>query len=396
MSDNAPGSSSKPPLEGIVVADFSRVLAGPLASMLLGDLGAEVIKIERPGKGDETRSWGPPLTDDGQSAYYLAINRNKQSITLDLNDEKQCALARDIALSSDVVIENFRADTMQGFGLDYNALKADNPGIVYCRVSGFGNQLGRSLPGYDFIAQALSGFMSITGERDGRPTKTGVAIVDVLTGLHASIGILAALFERRRTGVGQRIEVNLFSSALASLVNQASSYLTNGTVPTRIGNQHPSIVPYETFATATAPIVIAVGTERQFRSLCDVLDLPHVAGDARWTTNADRVSNRDALVEALETSLRKRPDDYWLQELRKVDVPCSPINDIRQAFELAEQLNLDAIQALVRDDGASVPTVSNPIAFSRTPVSYRRAPPKLGADNDGVLEWLARITGRKS
>ncbi len=391
MPDKQATSSAGPPLEGVVVADFSRVLAGPLATMMLGDLGAEVFKIERPGKGDETRSWGPPFTDDGQSAYYLAVNRNKKSITLDLSDEGQCSQARSIAVSSDVVIENFRADTMQGFGLDYDSLKTDNPGLVYCRISGFGNQTGRRLPGYDFMTQALSGFMSITGDPDGSPMKTGVAIVDVVAGLHAAIGILAALFERQRTRLGQMVEVNLFSSALAALVNQASSYLTAGIVPARIGNQHPSIAPYETFATATAPIVITVGNDDQFAKLCTALQVPQLADDARWSTNADRVLNRDGLIRELEAKLTSRPRDDWLEELQKHDVPCAPINDIEQAFRLAEQLDLDAVQTLARDDGSATPTVSNPIDFSRTPVSYRLAPPDLGADKASVLEWLAKI-----
>jgi len=396
MISKQPTGSTKSPLEGVVVADFSRVLAAPLTTMMLGDLGADVIKIERPGKGDETRSWGPPFTGDGQSAYYLATNRNKKSITLDLNDEDQCAQARSIALSSDVVIENFRADTMQGFGLDYDSLKTDNPGLVYCRVSGFGNKLGRDLPGYDFMAQALSGLMSITGDPAGSPMKTGVAIVDVVTGLHATIGILAALFERQRTQLGQMIEVNLFSSALASLANQASSYLAAGVVPTRMSNQHPNIAPYETFATATTAIVITVGTDDQFRQLCIVLGVEHLAEDARWSTNADRVLNRDGLIEELEAMLSARPCDHWLNELRKHDVPCAPVNDIQQAFVLAEQLGLDAVQELLREDGSGISTVSNPIDFSRTPVSYRLAPPDLGADTDRVLEWLSSIGGATS
>lgn len=391
--DKPHNSSTAPPLEGVLVADFSRVLAAPLAAMMLGDLGARVIKIERPDRGDETRAWGPPFTDDGQSAYYLSVNRNKESITLDLNDEKQCAQARRIALSSDVVMENFRADTMRGFGLDYDALKADNLGLVYCRVSGFGNEQGRSLPGYDFLAQALSGFMSITGDPDGPPVKVGVAIADVLTGLHATIGVLAALFERQRTGLGQMIEVNLFSSALASLANQTSSYLTTGTVPARMSNRHPSIVPYETFSTATAPIVIAVGTDRQFRKLCSLLGAPQLADDERWSTNAQRVLNRETLIPELESRLTGRPSDDWLDELRKQDVPSAPVNDIEQAFNLAEQLGLDAVQAMARDDGTVIATVSNPLTFSRTPVSYRCAPPNLGADTDRILEWLDNIGG---
>jgi crotonobetainyl-CoA:carnitine CoA-transferase CaiB-like acyl-CoA transferase len=377
-----------PPLEGVVVADFSRVLAGPLATMMLGDLGADVIKIERPQHGDETRSWGPPYTADGSSAYYLSVNRNKRSITLDLDDETQCAQARQIAESADVLIENFRAGTMQRFGLDYDTLKSSNPGLVYCRISGFGNKLGSDLPGYDFIAQALSGLMSITGEPDGPPLKTGVAIVDVLAGLHATIGILAALNERQRSGRGQVIEVNLLSSALASLVNQASSFLTTGTVPGRISNQHPSIAPYETFSTASVPIVVAVGNDRQFRKLCDAIGAPDMAQDARWASNANRVRNRASLIVDLEQILETQAHDHWLRKLKENDVPCAPINTIAEAFDLANSLQLDAIRELQQTNGASVATVSNPIELSRTPVIYHRAPPGLGEDTAQILEGL--------
>jgi len=390
METQEPTDTRDTPLKGIVIADFSRVLAGPLATMMLGDLGADVIKIERPEQGDETRSWGPPYAADGESAYYLSVNRNKRSIALDLSDEDQRAQAREIAESADVLIENFRAGTMQRFGLDYDALQVPNPGLIYCRISGFGNTLGRDLPGYDFLAQALSGLMSITGEPDGPPLKTGVAVVDVLTGLHATIGILAALNERQRSQRGQIIDVNLFSSALASLANQASSYLTTGTVPTRIGNQHPSIAPYETFSTASTPIVIAVGNDGQFRNLCCALDAEAIADDALWSSNADRVNNRKALVIALEMILKTQPHDHWLRLLKKSDVPCAPINTIAEAFELADSLNLDAIQELAHANGTTVATASNPIEFSRTPVAYRLAPPKLGADTAQVLDWLRR------
>ena len=390
MEAQEPTDARETPLKGIVIADFSRVLAGPLTTMMLGDLGADVIKIERPEQGDETRSWGPPYAADGESAYYLSVNRNKRSIALDLSNEDQRGQAREIAESADVLIENFRAGTMQRFGLDYDALQAENPGLIYCCISGFGNTLGRDLPGYDFLAQALSGLMSITGEPDGPPLKTGVAVVDVLTGLHATIGILAALNERQRSQRGQMIDVNLFSSALASLANQASSYLTTDTVPTRIGNQHPSIAPYETFSTASTPIVIAVGNDGQFRKLCSALDAEAMANDALWLSNADRVKNRKALIIALEMILKSQPHDHWLRLLKNSDVPCAPINTIVEAFELANNLNLDAIQELAHANGATVATVSNPIGFSRTPVSYRLAPPRLGADKAEVLDWLQR------
>ncbi len=389
-----PGDSAAGPLAGLVVADFSRILAGPLATMMLGDLGAEVIKVERPGAGDDTRSWGPPFTEDGSSAYYLSVNRNKRSIALDLEDEGQRARARALILAADVVIENFRAGTMERFGLGYESSKADNPRLIYCRISGFGDGPGSDLPGYDFLVQALSGLMSITGDPDGPPMKTGVAIVDVLTGLHAAVGVLAAVAERERSGLGQRLEVNLFSSALASLVNQASSFLTTGTVPTRMSNGHPSVAPYETLATATGSIVVTAGNDGQFRNLCAALGRPELADDPRWASNAGRVRHRAEMVRELEEILRLRPCRAWVEVLRQHDVPCGAVQDISQAFELADRLGLDAVRHLVRDDGSGASSVANPITLSRTAVSYRLAPPALGADTDRVFEWLDRRVDR--
>ena len=376
------------PLKGLLVADFSRVLAGPLATMMLADLGADVVKVEQPPHGDVTRSWGPPFTKDGESAYYLSINRNKRSVALDLTVGASLDVARKIALSADVLIENFRAGTMERFGLGYESLSRDNPGLVFCRISAFGSGDGRDLPGYDFLVQALSGLMSISGDPAGPPMKTGVAIVDVLTGLHASIGVLAALAERGDSGKGQFLEVNLMSSALASLVNQASSFLTTGTIPSRMSNQHPNIAPYETFATATGPIVIAVGSNDQFRELCGALGNPSIATDARWATNEGRVGERSSLVEALEAILRGRAGEEWLEILNARGIPSGPVNDMAAAFDLANRLGLEAVQRLPRRHGDAIDTVSNPITFGRTPVSYRSAPPELGADTDTVLEWL--------
>ncbi|MGI9270340.1 MAG: CaiB/BaiF CoA transferase family protein [Woeseiaceae bacterium] len=389
MANSNSNEQSAPPLSGLVVADFSRVLAGPLTTMMLGDLGAEVIKIERPESGDETRAWGPPYTEDGDSAYYLSVNRNKRSVALDLGDDAQCSQARQIAESADIVIENFRAGTMQRFGLDYDSLRERNPGVIYCRISGFGNKRGRDLPGYDFLAQALSGLMSITGEADGPPMKTGVAIVDVLTGLHATIGILAALNDRQRTQCGQMVDVNLYSSALSSLVNQGSSYLTTGTVPTRISNQHPSIAPYETYATDSEPIVIAVGNDGQFRKLCRALGAEQMADNSLWVGNAERVTNRKKLADALEEILTTHPRDHWLRLLEDSGIPCGPVNNIAEAFELADRLDMDVVRELKRPDGATIATVANPIEFSRSAISYELAPPRLGADSVQILEALA-------
>ena len=376
------------PLEGVVVADFSRVLAGPLATMMLGDLGADVIKIERPDTGDDTRSWGPPFGEDGSATYYLSANRNKRSVILDLADEEQRTQARSLALSADVVVENFRAGTMERFGLGYESLRVDNPGLVYCRVSAFGSSGGRDLTGYDFIVQAASGFMSITGEAGGPPTKTGVAIVDACTGLYATIGILAALAERQTSGQGQFVEVNLLSSALAALVNQSSAYVSAGVVPGRMGNLHPSITPYQVFDTSTGPIAIAATNERQFTNLCTALEAPHLVADERFASNTSRVEHREALAEELGSILVGRSGDHWVERLTAHGIPCSPVNAMDDAFALAAELGLDPVRMLADRDGREAATVANPIDFSRTPASYRLAPPALGADTAEVLEGL--------
>jgi len=388
MSMSGAEVSAGGPLDGVVVVDFSRILAGPLAAMMLGDLGADVIKIERPGLGDDTRSWGPPFADDGSATYYLSANRNKRSATLDLADPEQLAQARALARSADVVVENFRAGTAERFGLDYESLQAGNPGLVYCRVSAYGPAGGRDLTGYDFIVQAASGLMSITGEAEGTPARTGVAIVDVVTGLYATIGVVAALVERQSSGLGQFIEVNLLSSALAALVNQASSFVSGGVVPGRIGNLHPSITPYQTFSTATEPIAVAATNDRQFSALCEALDAPHLASDRRLSSNPARVEHREAVRAELESILRHRPCGQWVERLTAHGVPCSPVNTIEDAFRLAAELGLDPVRRLSSGDGQSAATVANPISFSRTPASHRLAPPALGADTAEVLEGL--------
>ncbi len=381
-ADHASGA-----LSGLVVADFSRVLAGPLATMLLGDLGATVIKVEEPGRGDDTRAWGPPYVD-GESTYYLSINRNKRSVALDLRTTEGVANARTLAARADVVVENFRSGRLAQFELDYDSVAQTNPGVIYCSISGFGSGAGSALAGYDFIAQAVGGLMSITGNEGGPPTRVGVAVVDILTGLHACIGILAALAARRETGRGQRVEVNLLSSVIASLVNQGSAYANTGLVPQAMGNRHPSVVPYQTFRTADGVIAVAVGNDSQFRSLCSLVGLPALADDEKFRVNAARVHNRTELIEALEQALASDTAARWAVRMNEAGVPCGPINDVAGAFALAETLELDPITMMHSRAGAAIAQLSNPIRLSKTPPRYTLPPPTLGADTDAILQWL--------
>lgn len=373
-------SPSSGALDGLRVVDFSRVLAGPLATMILGDLGAEVLKVERPGSGDETRAWGPPYAPDGETSYYLSVNRNKRSVIIDLGSEAGRTQARSLTLGADVVIENFRAGKMESFGLGYHQLSAENDRLIFARISGFGPAAGAELAGYDFLVQAMSGLMSITGEREGPPLKTGVAIVDVLAGLFTTVGILAAVQERERSGKGQYMEVTLLGSALAGLVNQASNLLTAGVVPSRMGNFHPSIAPYELFDTATEPLALAVGNDAQFQLLCMVLGRQDLAEDPRWRTNRGRVEHRDQLHRALQDIFSGDTRNRWISRLAEAGVPSGPVNTIAEAMETAQALGLDPVEVLRRSDGTEVATTANPIRLSRTPVAYRRPPPRLGEE----------------
>jgi crotonobetainyl-CoA:carnitine CoA-transferase CaiB-like acyl-CoA transferase len=365
-------------LANLRIVDFSRVLAGPLATMLLADLGAEVVKIERGPGGDDTRAWGPPYDDHDTATYYLSVNRNKASRTADLRDPADLAAVRELALRADVIVENFRPGVMDRLGLGADALRAANPRLVYCSITGFGAGEGAALPGYDLLIQALGGLMSITGTRDGEPQKAGVALVDVIAGLFATVGILTALRHRDATGEGQCVEVDLLSSLLAALVNQASAYTAGAVVPERMGNGHPSIAPYELFDTRDGDLVLAVGNDRQFAALCDVLAIPQLAEDPRFLTNTARVANRVALKHALEQRLVHAPADAWSKRLLERGVPAGCVNDVAGAFRLAEQLGLDPIVAVPRGDGTSVRLPRNPIGLSATPPAYRTAPPPLG------------------
>lgn len=365
-------------LAGLEVLDFSRVLAGPLATMMLADLGAEVTKIEPP-RGDDTRHWGPPYDQAGDATYFQSVNRNKRSLGLDLTDPDDLAEAQRRAGSADVLVENFRPGVTDRFDLDYDTLRASNPRLVYCSITGFGRGQGAALPGYDLLIQALGGLMSITGTPDGEPQKVGVALVDVVAGLFAAVGILAALEYRRDTGQGQRVEVDLLSALLAGLVNQASAYTVAGVVPGRMGNQHPSIAPYELLRCADGELVLAVGNDRQFGLLCEVLAAPELAGDARFATNGARVENRAALRAELERHLAARTARGWAEALTEVGVPAGVVNDIGAAFGLARELGLDPIVSIPRDDGTAVALVRNPIGMSATPPSYRLPPPRFPA-----------------
>ncbi|MXP19963.1 CoA transferase [Gordonia sp. HNM0687] len=382
-------------LDGLVIADFGRVLAGPYATMLLADLGAEVIKVERPGVGDDTRAWGPPWVgsgDDVESSYFLSANRNKQSVALDLTDDDGLDAARRLVARADVVVENFLPGTMDRLGLGYDAVREINPDIVYCSVTGFGG--GNQLPGYDLLIQAVGGLMSITGPDPDTPTKVGVAMVDVITGLHAAVGILSALRHRDRTGEGQRVEVNLLSSLLSALVNQTSAYVTAGVVPHAMGNRHPSIAPYEVFGTADRPLVLAVGNDRQFAALVDALGRPELAADERFSLNQARVAHRAELGEILNGALAADTADRWFERLTKRRVPCGPLNDIADALALADRLGLSPVVEIA-DPRRAMPlrTVANPIRLSATPATYRTAPPRLG---EHTVPAAAAGSGRSS
>lgn len=374
-------------LDGLLVADFSRVLAGPYATMLLADLGATVVKVERPGSGDDTRGWGPPFAADGQATYFQAVNRNKRSIALDLTDPADAEVATRLADTADVLVENYRPGSLKRFGLDAESVCARNPRAVYCTITGFGSGEGAALPGYDLLVQAMGGLMSITGT--DQPTKAGVALVDVLTGLHATVGILAALQHRERTGEGQQLEISLLGSLQSSLVNQISSVLGAGTVPTYLGNAHPSIAPYEVFRAADRPMILAVGNDGQFARLVEVLDRPELASDSRYATNTARVENRTTLVATIEEVLSTRSADEWQGLITAAGVPCGPINDIAQGIALADSLGLNPVIDIA-DPRRCEPhrQIANPVDYSATPVAYRSAPPDLDEDRSEVLRLL--------
>ena len=391
MHERRPDEVLRGVLAGVRVADFSRVLAGPYATMMLADFGADVVKIEPP-TGDDTRHWTPPVDANGQATYFGSVNRNKRSIALDLTDAADLAEARRLAASADVVIENFRPGVMARFGLSFEDVHAVNPAAVYCSITGFGTGEGAALAGYDLLVQAVGGLMSITGPPDGEPAKAGVALVDVLTGQNAFAGVLLALRERDRTGRGQLVEVNLVQSLLSALTNQAASTLATGDAPRRLGNAHPSIAPYAVFHADDRELVIAVGNDKQFRALAQVLGGSELADDPRFATNADRVAHRPELTALIEQRLAAASADHWVAALTAVGVPAGLVNDVHEAIAFAEGLGLDPVAEIPTAVHPSR-TVANPIGLTADPAAYRTAPPALDAHSGA--DWLEASAPRK-
>jgi crotonobetainyl-CoA:carnitine CoA-transferase CaiB-like acyl-CoA transferase len=379
------------PLAGLVVADFSRVLAGPYCTMLLADLGADVIKVESPG-GDDTRHWVPPVTEDGVSTYFLAINRNKRSVVLDLREEGQRALAQELARRADIFVQNFKPGGLARFGLDYESVRAANPAIIYASISGFGAGGGKDLPGYDLMVQAMSGLMSLTGAPDGPPYRAGISMFDVMAGLHTAIAILAALHHRSATGEGQHVEASLLASALSGMVNQTSAYVTGGVVPFRMGNSHPSLTPYEPLPAADKELIVTAGNDAQFRKLCEVIGAPELADDPRFAANEARTANRDELRPLLAQRLAARTAAEWFDDLIAAGVPAGPINTVDAGVAFARDIGLEPV-VTAGEGEATRPTVRHPITYSATPPSYPLAPPALDEQGDEVRAWLAGPPG---
>jgi crotonobetainyl-CoA:carnitine CoA-transferase CaiB-like acyl-CoA transferase len=377
------------PLTGVLVADFSRVLAGPYCTMLLADLGADVIKVESP-QGDDTRRWVPPVTDDGVATYFLAINRNKRSVVLDLTDGTDLAAARELASRADVLVENFRPGALAKFGLDYQSVAQANGRIVYASITGFGAGGGKDLPGYDLMVQAVSGLMSLTGDPAGPPFRSGISVFDVIAGLHTAIGILAALGQRAASGLGQHVEASLMTSALSAMVNQASAYAAGGVTPFRMGNSHPSLFPYEPLPTASGDLIVTAGNDAQFRKLCRVLGAEHLADDARFARTDGRTAHREALRPLLTDLLAKRTAEEWFGELIAAGVPCGPINNVAEGIEFAERLGLGPV-VLAGQGDAAVPTIRHPLTFSAAAPRYDLPPPRLDEHGDEIRRWLTGV-----
>jgi crotonobetainyl-CoA:carnitine CoA-transferase CaiB-like acyl-CoA transferase len=383
-------ATRKGPLSGLLVADFSRVLAGPYATMLLADLGAEVIKVESPA-GDDTRAWIPPERE-GVSTYYLAINRNKKSVALDLADPTDVTRAHELSARADIMIENFKPGGLNRFGLDYPSVRARNERVIYCSVSGFGSTGGAHIPGYDLMVQAISGLMSLTGDADGSPYRAGISIFDVMAGMHSLIGILAALHHRDLTGEGQQVEASLLASAMSAMVNQTSAWVAGGVVPHRMGNAHPSVFPYEPIPTGDGDLIVTSGNDTQFRKLCAVLGAPELADDERFASNGDRVANRAILKPMLAELLAGRSALEWFDQLTEVGVPSGPINSVDAGVAFAERVGLKPVVRVGSGDDA-VPGVRHPLSFSATPPRYDLPPPTLDQHGDQVRAWLDAPAG---
>jgi crotonobetainyl-CoA:carnitine CoA-transferase CaiB-like acyl-CoA transferase len=374
------------PLSGLLVADFSRVLAGPYCTMLLADLGADVIKVESPA-GDDTRRWMPPVRD-GVSTYFLAINRNKRSVVLDLADDGDRAAAAELARRADIMIENFKPGGLRRFGLDYESVSAANPSVIYASVTGFGAGGGKDIPGYDLVVQAMSGLMSLTGGPDGPPYRAGISAFDVIAGLHTAIGILAALHYRTLTGQGQYVQASLMSSALSGMVNQTSAFAAGGVVPFRMGNAHPSLFPYEPLPTGEGDLIVTAGNDVQFRKLCEVLGAPELAADPRFSTNAGRTANRVECRALLVERLAARPATEWFRDLVAAGVPCGPINTVDGGIAFAEEIGLDPV-VIAGQGEAGMPTIRHPLTFSATAPRYDLPPPALDEHGAEIRRWLA-------
>jgi len=381
-------------LSHIRVLDLSRILAGPWATQSLADLGADVIKVERPGTGDDTRSWGPPFleNDSSRSAYFCSVNRNKRSLALDLADPEASRVLKRIAARSHVVVENFKQGGLVRYGLDYETLAAENPSLVYCSITGFGQEGPEAArAGYDFMIQGMAGLMSITGEPEGMPMKVGVALSDVLTGLNATVAILAALNHAERTGEGQFIDISLFDVTVASLANQAANYLFTGDSPARLGNAHPNIVPYQVFEAEDGHLILAVGNDAQFRRFCTLAGLKDLANDARFASNDERVRHREELIPVIASAMRKKGVSAWLELLGEKGIPAGPINDIRQAFSEEQALFREISGHLIDEDGTRIPTVRSPLRLSATPTDLRIAPPRVGQHTREILSEVAGL-----
>ncbi|MCW5606114.1 MAG: CoA transferase [Burkholderiales bacterium] len=395
----SPDAQSRRPLTGVRVLDLSRILAGPWAGQIFADLGAEVIKVERPGKGDDTRDWGPPYLKDRkgrdtvESAYYLCANRGKKSITLDISRPEGQAIAHELADASDVLLENYKVGDLRRYGLGYDDLAARNPRLVYCSITGFG-QTGpyRDRAGYDFMIQGMGGLMSFTGERDdapgGGPQKVGVAIADLMTGLYSTVAVLSALHERRTSGKGQYIDMALLDTQVAWLANQNANYLIGGELPKRMGNAHPNVVPYQTFPTKDGDLILAVGNDGQFTKLCTAAGIPEAAQDSRFASNAARVANRDACAAAIAPRMKQRTTAEWMALLEPLGVPCGPINRLDEVFENPQVRHRGLKIDMPHPLSGTVPLVANPIRFSRTPLTYDTPPPLLGQHTEEVLKGL--------